>query len=588
MDRAAPPAPASLSGWIADLWSRVLFPAAAPPAEPARLRSLLVLLILPATLLYPCLGFHLFEPDESRYAQIPREMLARGDMVVPTLQGEPYLDKPPLFYWLVAGSYRAFGVHDWSARLVPALAVHATLLLVYLGGRRLAGERAAFRAALVLALAPAFLGVARLLILDGLLTLWTTLALFAAFEALRGPRLRWGPWLLAALACGLGVLTKGPVALVLLAPPLWLHRRLAPSVGQPARLSRGEDGQAGRLAYDRPGARVSPAALAAFAAVVAAVALPWYVALCWRLPGFLSYFFWEHNLKRFLMPGMHARGVWFYLPVLFVLLLPGALAGVSFLRFLLRPADAGKRTPELGFLLLASGWCVFFFSLSAGKLPTYVLPALPPLALALGHFLVHGRYAASPWPARLATASFVLVLALHTLAVPWYAAYRSPMSRPAEVLALCTDPATPVVCYPRNCDSVAFYLGRADLRTFRSKDIEELRYLVRVQPRTVVLCTHRHSLEGLKQLLPPEVRLVREVRMGLGDIPGVPPRLMGLLKRLMGETALGLGDLAVIESTIAHRLRGQDPNRAMNASVTPRSRSSSRGHASARMASGTP
>src|SRR5262249_52922766 len=153
---------------------------------------------------------------------------------------------------------------------------------------------------------------------------------------------------------GRGVLTKGPVALVLLAPPLWLHRALAPPaspVGQPARLS--SSGQASRLSYDGRGARVSPWALVAFLAVVLAVALPWYVALCWRLPGFLSYFFWEHNLKRFLMPGMHARGVWFYLPVLFVLLLPGALAGVSFVRFLLRPADARKRTSELGFLLLA-------------------------------------------------------------------------------------------------------------------------------------------------------------------------------------------------------------------------------------------
>ena len=85
---------------------------------------LLDLAALPALLLYPCLAFHLFEPDESRYAQVPLEMLARGDLVVPTLQGEPYLDKPPLFYWLVMASYRVFGVHDWAARLVPALAVH--------------------------------------------------------------------------------------------------------------------------------------------------------------------------------------------------------------------------------------------------------------------------------------------------------------------------------------------------------------------------------------------------------------------------------------------------------------------------------
>src|SRR5437667_65649 len=73
-------------------------------------RALLWLLILPGVLLYPCLSFYLFEPDEGRYAEIPREMLARGDWVVPHLQGEPYLDKPPLFYWLVMLSYSIFGV----------------------------------------------------------------------------------------------------------------------------------------------------------------------------------------------------------------------------------------------------------------------------------------------------------------------------------------------------------------------------------------------------------------------------------------------------------------------------------------------
>ncbi|MFM7151513.1 MAG: hypothetical protein ACKO23_16935, partial [Gemmataceae bacterium] len=128
-----------------------------------------------------------------------------------------------------------------------------------------------------------------------------------------------------------------------------------------------------------------------------------------------------------------------------------------------------------------------------------------------------------------------------------YAWYRSPMSRPADVLTLCADRDTPLVCYPRNCDSIAFYLGRSDLRNYRSKEIEELRYLVRTQPRTVILCTHRHSLQGLKQLLPPEVRVVQERRMGLADIPGVPPALMKPLAKLMGETALGLADLAVVE-----------------------------------------
>src|SRR5438105_15864444 len=141
------------------------------PGQPAidsrlRLASLLVLLALPAFLLYPCLNFHLLDPDEGRYAEIPREMLVRGEWVVPYLQGEPYLDKPPLLYWLVMLSYQVFGVADWAARLVPALAIHGTVLLTYLFGRRMFGERAAFWGGLTLALAPGFTSMGRLLVLD--------------------------------------------------------------------------------------------------------------------------------------------------------------------------------------------------------------------------------------------------------------------------------------------------------------------------------------------------------------------------------------------------------------------------------------
>jgi 4-amino-4-deoxy-L-arabinose transferase-like glycosyltransferase len=493
-------------------------------------RSLAILLALPAVLLYPCCAFHLFEPDESRYAEIAREMYQGGDVVVPYLQGEPYLEKPPLLYWLVALGYQLFGVHDWAARVVPAVAVHGTVLLVYLFGRRWVGERGAFRGAVALALAPGFLGMGRLLLLDGLLTFWTTLALFSGFEAIRGERLHRGWWLLTALACGLGALTKGPVALLLLAPPLWLYRWLS-------------------------GHRVPIrwTALLGFVLLVAAVSVPWYAAICVRIPAFAREFIWDHHVRRFLAPFAHEHGVWFYGPVLFLGLLPGTLLAVPFLRFLLTGdrETARQRTADLGFLLLAGGWCVLFFTLSACKLPTYVLPAFPPLALAFGLFLSQGRWQRARVPSVGAWASFALLLLAHYAVIPWYAAYRSPVGRPEDVYRLCADPQTPVVCYPRNCDSIAFYLGRADLHVFRSKEIDELRGYLRSKPRAVILCTHRHSLRGLRQLLPPDVKVVDVVHFGLKDVPGVPPKLMKPLAVLMGETALGLGDVAVVESNLA-------------------------------------
>jgi 4-amino-4-deoxy-L-arabinose transferase-like glycosyltransferase len=523
MDRRPPLPPLA---WPPYLWRRVLFPGGGPAAEAGRPGlALAALLILPALLLYPRLSFRLLEPDEGRYAQVPVEMLRRGDLLVPTLQGEPYLDKPPLFYWLVAASYALFGVGEASARLVPALATHGTILLTYLLGRRWLGERSAFRGALLLTLAPGFTAVARLLVMDGLLTFWATLALLAAFEAVRGERLRPGWWLTAALACGLGVLTKGPVAVVLLLPPLWLHRRLS-----------------------GVGVKPSRRAWLIFGLVVLIVAMPWYVALCLRVPGFVRHFFWEHHVVRFLTPFTHEQGVFYYGPLLLAGLLPGSLLLWPFVKFLLSgdAATAGQRGPGLGFAVLAGGWVVLFFSLSACKLPTYVLPALPFLCLALGHFLAVGPWRGSRALPVGAAVSFVLLAAVQNVAVPAYAAWRSPMVRPDVLERLCGDGEV-VVCYPRPVDSVAFYLGRSDLKNYRSKEIEELRDLVRSRPRTVILCTHRSSLKGLRQLLPPEVRVTQAAHLGLTDVPGLPPRWGRSLARLLGETALGLSDVAVVE-----------------------------------------
>ena len=120
-----PKATRSLLAYPSFLWSQVLFPGRTRAPSQLPWRSLLLLVVVSGALLYPCLSFYLFEPDEGRYAEIPREMLARGEWLVPYLQGEPYLDKPPLMYWLVMISYRVFGEYDWSARLIAALAIQA-------------------------------------------------------------------------------------------------------------------------------------------------------------------------------------------------------------------------------------------------------------------------------------------------------------------------------------------------------------------------------------------------------------------------------------------------------------------------------
>ena len=565
--------PRTFLGWLPHLFTTVLFPGS--PDTDTRLRrfSLVLVLFLPAALLYPNRGFHLLEPDEGRYAQIPREMLETGEWIVPTLQGEAYLDKPPLTYWLVAISYRLFGVSPESARLVPAICVHFTILLVYLIGRRSVGERSALWAALLLAVAPGFVGIARLLLLDGLLVLCITASVLCGFEAVRTGRLKLEWWLASAIASGFGFLTKGPISEVLLFVPLFAFGWLT-------------HGGVARIKH-----------YLLFFAIVFLVNLPWYVAIYLREPAFLRHFFWEHNVMRFLQPFDHLQPVWYYAPILLGGLLPGTFLVVPYLRNLLLGsapggtgvfagassggtgvlagassggtgvlADAstsetlaisqnrttrtgedagatqgGASRPSLagGFWFLAGGWCVLFFSVSGSKLPTYILPAYPFLCLALGEFIARTKWNAAP-STRLALITMAsVVLVVNQFGMPWYARERSPYGRPELVDRFVTDPETPVVCFPRHCDSLAFYTGRRDFDQVRTKDANQLMVDCHHRPRTVILFTHSEALAGFRSTLPPSLEIIEETSL---------KRKYGekVLQKLFGSTPWGLCDVAVV------------------------------------------
>lgn len=486
--------PRTTLGWLPFLWRRVLFPGMPQGTSAWRESSFLTLTLLGSVLLLPWLQFPLFEPDEGRYAQIPFEMLTRGEWIVPTLQGAPYLDKPPLFYWAVRLAYSVCGCHDWAARLVPALAVLASVLVTYWMGRRLAGERAAFWGALALLLAPGFIGTGRLLVLDGLLSLWVTISIFAAYLAVQTSRLHRGWWLLASAACGLGVLTKGPVAVLLLVPPLLAHRWLADST-----TSIGWRGWS------------------IFSAIVLAVTLPWYAAVSFALPEFGGYFFWKHNVLRFVQPFDHERPVWFYVPLILIGLLPATFLLPAFVRWLLASTQEAvrNRCPALGYLLLAGGWCMFFFSMSGCKLPTYILPGLPPVCLALGVFFARTQWHRSAWLRCGALATALFILLGHAWLAPAVAWQRSPTNTANEVKAWCRDPAMPVFCFPRSVDSMAFYAGRADFRTYRSKELGQMFEELSKHPRAVVLFAHRNSLGTLRHHLPPHLTISEDRKLGL-------------------------------------------------------------------------
>lgn len=348
-------------------WNRVMFAGTAVDSSEVwspvrRIVMSAVLVAAVGLLLFINLNYALIEPDESRYAQISLEMYESGDWVVPRLRGEPYLDKPPLLYWLTATSYSLFGVSETSARLPCALAGLLTVLVVYGIGRGLVGDRAAWCGALLLLACGGFVAAGRFIMMDGLLTLLTTVCYLAAVRGMFASD-GWRWWLVSGIACGLGVLTKGPVAPVLCLPPLvamaWLSKDY----------------------------RVFAVKnLAAFVLPMLAIASPWFLAISADQSEFVGYFFWKHNVVRYVDAFDHQQPWWFYLPMLALgimpstLLLPGLAAYLGTHQARVREL----RSPELGSLLLAAVWIVGFFSLSSCKLVTYILPAFPLLALALG------------------------------------------------------------------------------------------------------------------------------------------------------------------------------------------------------------
>ena len=359
-----------------------------------------------AFLFFVRLPLPLLEPEETRYAEIPREMLAAGRLLVPVFQSEIYLDKPPLLYWLVMASYRLFGDHVWSGRLVTALCAWLTVVVVYLWARRVYDERTGVVAALVLTLFGDFVYRAPMLTMNGPLALFVALGLGLGHLAGLGSRFDRRAWLLAGLATAAGVLMKGPVAIVLIVGPLVAlrlgARRFPPLPGFAGGEGRGEGViEPWRCSGSREGScpphpiPSSPAKPGgegksnsspgwrdwlAFTAIVVAASGPWFAWMAWAEPTFVDYFFLKHHVERFVSPFDHAKPLWFYLPQVLLGLFPWSLLLIARFRRLCV-------SPESRFLLIAGLGGLVFFSLAGSKRPVYLVPIYAPLAIAVAGVL---------------------------------------------------------------------------------------------------------------------------------------------------------------------------------------------------------
>ena len=320
------------------------------------------------------LGSHgLWIPDETRYAQISQEMLLSGNWVSPHFMNLRYFEKPAAGYWMIALGQAVFGQNLFGVRFASALSTGLSVLLCFLIARRLWNDpRKSFVCALLYMSFVIVAGQAGYANLDPQFTFWVNLSLVALWFALdsRSNGQRIAGWAVLGLACGMGFMTKGFLAWllpVLIALPWMLWQKRWKEL----------------LLY-------GPVAVA----VAIIVSLPWVLAVHGQEPDYWRFFFWHEHIRRFAGDdAQHDAPWWFYLPLLVAFSLPW----VGMLPVALKQAWQTRRDTGIAFLGLWLLMPLLFFSLSNGKLPTYILPCLLPLALLLGHALAdrlrleHGR-----------------------------------------------------------------------------------------------------------------------------------------------------------------------------------------------------
>ena len=327
---------------------------------------ILILLVFSGLLFFIGLDkMPLTDPDEVFYAETAKEMLNRNELLTPYIFGKPQFEKPPLYYWLVVSGFRAFGVNEFSARAGSAIFGILGVIGIYLLGKLLINKRTGFLAGIVLATSVKYLILARACVTDmvlGVLILYAFLFFFYGYYSDSGKNKH---FLFASLFLGLAVLTKGPVALLLPGAIVFAYLLLSKEL---KKLKEIPFIQCGILFL--------------------AVSLPWYL-LMYKAHGkeFMDVFFGFHNIVRFLQPE-HKIGdvVYYYVPILiggfapWTILLP---AGIWQAR---KERDLRIKRTNI-FILIWVSVIFIFFSISRTKLPTYIFPLYPALALLVGRAL---------------------------------------------------------------------------------------------------------------------------------------------------------------------------------------------------------
>jgi 4-amino-4-deoxy-L-arabinose transferase-like glycosyltransferase len=333
---------------------------------------LLLLFVLSFFFLFLNLGsYSLKEPDEGRYAEIPREMVETGDYVVPRLNYVRYFEKPPLHYWVTALSYQTLGIGEWSFRIPNVLAALFCVLALYVSIRKWFNARTALASAVILLSSFGFFAMGRIITIDMLFTCLLFISLLAFYGYYRERRM--GSFYLFYTCLALSTLAKGPVALILVGLTVLLFLVVERNFAFLRDLFRLK----GLLLYG-------------------CITVPWFVAIALREKEFLWFFFVDQHFLRFLTTNHQRSGPpYYFIPVLLGGMFPWSL-------LIPRSIVALWRVKELRLFFIWSLVVFAFFSLSGSKLPPYILPAFPAISVILGYLFCNRWSERIPWAGEIA------------------------------------------------------------------------------------------------------------------------------------------------------------------------------------------
>lgn len=306
-------------------------------------------------------GHPLLVPDEGRYSEIAREMVANHQYMTPQLNSFNFFDKPILFYWLQAVAFNIFGIHIWVTRLIPMLFGISGALIVYNISAYVFNRQSAWLAALFLLSSPLYFGIAHFANLDIEVAVWITASLSFFLRSYRPNTHDFhAGWLYAAYAAaGAAILTKGLMGIVfpIMIIGLWICITNQWQLVLRMRLMSG-------------------------LSLVCAIVLPWFIFMQWQYPHFFNYFFYQQQFLRYTnLTFNNPQPTWYYVVTVFTGMLPWSLFLYGAYKHCWR-----TRCNTTWFLMLWPLIILVFFSIPQSKLIGYIIPVLPPLAILIGHY----------------------------------------------------------------------------------------------------------------------------------------------------------------------------------------------------------